>query len=107
MPNDEANLDPSTWDPALDAVIAAPANHKVVFENDRLRVLEVTLRARRGRTNASPSLAIGLRARSGARTNSPHGTGWDQVAAQPRCHPSASSMGRSGLPRRSHGASAT
>ena len=43
MPNDEISLDPSTWDPALDAVIAAPANHKVVFENDRLRVLEVTL----------------------------------------------------------------
>jgi hypothetical protein len=35
--------DPSTWDPAFDAVIAAPANHKVIFENDRLRVLEVTL----------------------------------------------------------------
>lgn len=36
---------PSTWDPALDAVTAAPANHKVIFENDRLRVLEVTLEA--------------------------------------------------------------
>jgi hypothetical protein len=35
--------DPSTWDPELDAVIAAPANHRVVFENDRLRVLEVLL----------------------------------------------------------------
>jgi hypothetical protein len=35
--------DPSTWDPALDAVAAAPANHKVLFENDNLRVLEVTL----------------------------------------------------------------
>jgi len=35
--------DPSTWDPALDAVVAAPANHKVLFENDRLRVLEVIL----------------------------------------------------------------
>jgi hypothetical protein len=35
--------DPSTWDPELDAVIAAPANHKVLFENDRLRVLEVIL----------------------------------------------------------------
>ena len=35
--------DPSTWDPAFDAVVAAPANHKVIFENDRLRVLEVTL----------------------------------------------------------------
>ena len=35
--------DPAQWDPELDAVIAAPANHKVVFENDRLRVLEVIL----------------------------------------------------------------
>jgi len=37
------NSDPSTWDLALDAVIAAPRNHKVLFENDNLRVLEVTL----------------------------------------------------------------
>ena len=35
--------DPANWDPSLDAVIAAPANHKVLFENDRLRVLEVIL----------------------------------------------------------------
>ena len=35
--------DPAQWDPKLDAVIAAPANHKVVYENDRLRVLEVIL----------------------------------------------------------------
>ena len=35
--------DPSTWDPELDAVIAAPKHHKVLFENERLRVLEVTL----------------------------------------------------------------
>jgi hypothetical protein len=27
----------------LEAVTAAPANHKVVFENDHLRILEVTL----------------------------------------------------------------
>jgi hypothetical protein len=39
------NLDTSTWDPALDAVVAAPANHKVLFENDNLRVLEVNLAA--------------------------------------------------------------
>jgi hypothetical protein len=37
------NLDTSTWDPALDAVVAAPANHKILFENDRVRVLEVNL----------------------------------------------------------------
>jgi hypothetical protein len=35
--------DPSTWDPALDAVVAAPRHHKVLFENESLRVLEVTL----------------------------------------------------------------
>ena len=35
--------DPSTWDPAFDAVAAAPVHHKVLFENDRLRVLDVTL----------------------------------------------------------------
>ena len=45
MPTDHINSDPSNWDPALDAVIAAPANHRVVYENDRLRVLEVTLEA--------------------------------------------------------------
>jgi hypothetical protein len=39
----DLNLEPSTWDPALDAVVAAPAHHKVLFENDNLRVLEVTL----------------------------------------------------------------
>jgi hypothetical protein len=43
MTDNRADLDPSTWDPALDAVIAAPKHHKVLFENERLRVLEVTL----------------------------------------------------------------
>ena len=33
----------SKWDPSLDAVVAAPKHHKVLFENERLRVLEVTL----------------------------------------------------------------
>jgi hypothetical protein len=43
--SDQASTDPSTWDPQLDAVIAAPRQHKVLFENDRLRVLEVILEA--------------------------------------------------------------
>ncbi len=43
MPTDSAQSDPSTWGPSFDAVTAAPQNHKVIFENDRLRVLEVTL----------------------------------------------------------------
>jgi hypothetical protein len=43
MTNNCADLHPSTWDPALDAVIAAPKHHKVLFESERLRVLDVTL----------------------------------------------------------------
>jgi len=43
MSTQQDDTDPSTWDPALDAVAAAPKNHRVIFENDRLRVLEVTL----------------------------------------------------------------
>ena len=35
--------DPLTWDPELDAVKAAPKHHKVLFENEAIRVLEVTL----------------------------------------------------------------
>ncbi len=41
---DIADMDTSSWDPALDAVTAAPEHHKVLFENDTLRVLEVTLK---------------------------------------------------------------
>lgn len=43
MPKTSDISDPSTWAPELDAVTAAPKNHKVLFENDRLRVLEVIL----------------------------------------------------------------
>lgn len=43
MPSDRAASDSAAWDPAFDAVTAAPANHRVVYENDHLRVLEVTL----------------------------------------------------------------
>ena len=31
------------WPPELDAVAAAPKNHKVLLENDRVRVLDVTV----------------------------------------------------------------
>jgi len=37
--------DPATWNPALDAVVAAPENHKVVYEDDLVRVLSVTVAA--------------------------------------------------------------
>jgi len=32
------------WRPELDAIVAAPENHKVLLENDEVRVLEVTVR---------------------------------------------------------------
>ena len=44
MKTDEKGSNPSTWDPIMDAVVAAPDHHKVLFENDKLRVLEVTLK---------------------------------------------------------------
>ena len=37
--------DPSTWDPALDAVEAAPENHTVLYEDDVIRVVSVTVPA--------------------------------------------------------------
>jgi hypothetical protein len=43
MSNKDSIGDPSTWDASLDAVVAAPAHHKVLFENENIRVLEVTL----------------------------------------------------------------
>lgn len=43
MPEVAEVSDPSGWDPKLDAVVAAPKHHKVLFENERVRVLEVTL----------------------------------------------------------------
>ena len=35
--------DPEDWPANLDAVMAAPNNHKILMENDKVRVLEVTL----------------------------------------------------------------
>lgn len=35
--------DPTTWPKEEDAVISAPEHHKVLMENDEVRVLEVTL----------------------------------------------------------------
>jgi len=33
-----------TWPDSLDAVIAAPENHRILLENDRVRVLDVTIK---------------------------------------------------------------
>ena len=38
-----ATDDPSKWPESLDAVLAAPGNHRKVLENDRVRVLDVTV----------------------------------------------------------------
>jgi hypothetical protein len=35
---------PESWPAEGDAVLAAPDNHRVLFENENLRVLEVTVR---------------------------------------------------------------
>lgn len=43
MDNEVDNADPATWDPALDAVIAAPRNHSVLYEDDNVRVLAVSV----------------------------------------------------------------
>jgi len=34
-----------SWAPDLDGPTAAPDHHKVIFENERVRVLETTIRA--------------------------------------------------------------
>jgi hypothetical protein len=35
--------DPATWDPAQDGVLAAPENHTVLYEDDSIRVLSVSI----------------------------------------------------------------
>jgi hypothetical protein len=35
--------DPATWDPALDGVLAAPENHKVLYEDEAIRVIAVSI----------------------------------------------------------------
>jgi predicted metal-dependent enzyme (double-stranded beta helix superfamily) len=35
--------DPAAWSPELDAVVAAPAHHKVLYEDDFIRVLSVSI----------------------------------------------------------------
>src|SRR5580692_1490794 len=35
--------DPAKWDRKLDGLIAAPSNHKILFENDNIRVQSVNI----------------------------------------------------------------
>ena len=39
-PNADANIPGWPWDDALDALIASPDQHKLLFENDKVRVLD-------------------------------------------------------------------
>lgn len=39
----QAQSNPCAWADSLDAVVAAPGNHKVLFENEHVRVLDVTV----------------------------------------------------------------
>lgn len=51
------------WDEALDAVIAAPDSHRVLLENDRVRVLEVIIppgHREPAHTHRWPSVMMGL-----------------------------------------------
>jgi predicted metal-dependent enzyme (double-stranded beta helix superfamily) len=34
---------PATWDPALDGVLVAPENHAILYEDDEIRVISVTI----------------------------------------------------------------
>jgi hypothetical protein len=37
--------DSCTWEPSLDAVVAAPAHHLLVYENEKVRVLRTQIQA--------------------------------------------------------------
>jgi len=45
LPISTDGSDPATWDPKKASAIAAPGNHKIVFENENLRVISVTIPA--------------------------------------------------------------
>lgn len=45
LPISTNGSDPATWDPNKASAIAAPGNHKIVFENENLRVISVTIPA--------------------------------------------------------------
>ena len=41
MPNTPNAADETLWPPALDAMVASPEHHSLLFENERLRVLDI------------------------------------------------------------------
>jgi hypothetical protein len=60
--------DPATWDPALDGVLAAPENHTVLYEDEAIRVISVSIapgaigRSGRSRMRQWPFLRCNLQA---------------------------------------------
>lgn len=57
--------EPPAWDPALDAVVAAPDSHRVLLENESVRVLEVIIRPGErepAHTHRWPSVMVGIEA---------------------------------------------
>jgi hypothetical protein len=105
MADNRADLDPSTWDLALDAVVAAPKHHKVIFENERLRVLEVTLEP----NDEEPihhrwPLFVFDQVQGPVHDFAPHGT---QTASKPRCHAGDPKLERQRMLGREYGAATT
>ena len=43
LPISTDGSDPKTWDSKTDGPLAAPENHKVIFENDNIRIMSVTV----------------------------------------------------------------
>jgi predicted metal-dependent enzyme (double-stranded beta helix superfamily) len=43
MPTSMDGTDPATWDPKLDALAAAPGNHRALYEDESIRVLSVSI----------------------------------------------------------------
>ena len=43
LPVSSDGSDPTTWDPKADGPIAAAANHHVIFENENVRIMSVTV----------------------------------------------------------------
>ena len=61
--------DPATWDPALDGVLAAPENHTVLYEDEAIRVISVSIAPGAIEKPHQPLFARHLRRRSaGQRT---------------------------------------
>ena len=44
MPISMDGTDPATWDPQLDGLAAAPDNHRLLYEDDYIRVLSVSIK---------------------------------------------------------------